>query len=113
MEVMMKPEQADDRKIFRIDNNEVTRVAQIAGEPANIIPSTNSSPIWTKSKNRPTASTASKPPQRTVFESQLMKLYDALNLYQRLKSASNRRPRTILRRNSMRIKKASRPASPP
>ena len=83
LEVMMKPEQADDLKIFRIDNNEVTELLKL---PDN-------QKYYYFSQIRPQADEIEKQAdriepidssKRTVFESQLMKLYDALNLYQRL-----------------------------
>ena len=83
LEVMMKPEQADDLKIFRIDNNEVTELLKL---PDN-------QKYYSFSQIRPQGDEIEKQAERiepiddskrTVFESQLMKLYDALNLYQRL-----------------------------
>jgi len=83
LKVMMKPEQADDLKIFRIDNNEVTELLKL---PDN-------QKYYAFNQIRPQADEIEKQAdrigpidssKRTVFESQLMKLYDALNLYQRL-----------------------------
>ncbi|HEX5397586.1 MAG TPA: cytochrome C biogenesis protein, partial [Verrucomicrobiae bacterium] len=83
LEVMMKPEQADDRKIFRIDNDEVLALLKL---PENqryysfnqVRPQ---GPELEKQAQRIDPIDASK---RSVFETQLMKLYDQLNLYQRL-----------------------------
>jgi ABC-type transport system involved in cytochrome c biogenesis permease subunit len=83
LEVMMKPEHADNRKIFRIDNNEVTGLLKL---PDNL-------KYYSFNQIRPQADEIEKQAgriepidssKRTVFESQLMKLYDGLNLYQRL-----------------------------
>jgi ABC-type transport system involved in cytochrome c biogenesis permease subunit len=83
LEVMMKPEQADDRKIFRIDNSEVTELLKLPDNQKyysfnQIKPQTDE---IGKQADRIQSIESSK---RTVFESQLMKLSDALNLYQRL-----------------------------
>jgi ABC-type transport system involved in cytochrome c biogenesis permease subunit len=83
LEVMMKPEQSDDLKIFRIDNNEVTELLKL---PDN-------QKYYSFSQIRPQGDEIEKQAdriqsiesaKRTVFEAQLMKLFDALNLYQRL-----------------------------
>ena len=83
LEVMMKPEQAGDRKIFRIDNNEVLDLLKL---PEN-------RKYYSFSQLRPEADEIEKQAdriepldssKRTVFETQLMKLYDEMNLYQRL-----------------------------
>ena len=83
LEVMMKPEQADSRKIFRIDNGEVLALLKL---PENqkyfsfkqLMPQLDE---IGKQADRIESVEASK---RTAFESQLMKLSDTLNLYQRL-----------------------------
>jgi ABC-type transport system involved in cytochrome c biogenesis permease subunit len=83
LEAMMKPESADDRKAFRIDNNEVTELLKL---PEN-------QKYYSFNELRPQADEIEKQAgriekiesaNRTVFESQLMKLTDALNLYERL-----------------------------
>jgi ABC-type transport system involved in cytochrome c biogenesis permease subunit len=83
LEVMMKPEQADGRKIFRIDNNEVTELLKL---PDN-------QKYYSFNQIRPQADELEKQAdriepidstKRTVFESQLMKLFSEMNLYQRL-----------------------------
>ena len=83
LEVMMKPESADDRKVFRIDNNEVTELLKL---PDN-------QKYYSFNQLRPQADEIEKQADRiepidasnrTVFESQLMKLYEMMNLYQRL-----------------------------
>jgi ABC-type transport system involved in cytochrome c biogenesis permease subunit len=83
LEVMMKPEQADDRKIFRIDNNEVTELLKLPDNQKyysfnQIRPQADE---IEKQANRIEPIDSSK---RTVFESQLMKLFETMNLYQRL-----------------------------
>jgi ABC-type transport system involved in cytochrome c biogenesis permease subunit len=83
LEVMMKPEQADDRKVFRIDNNEVTELLKL---PDN-------QKYYSFNQLRPQVDEIEKQvsriesiesSKRTVFESQLMKLDEVMNLYQRL-----------------------------
>ena len=83
LEVMMKPESADDRKVFRIDNNEVTELLKVP----------DGQKYYSFNQLRPQADEIEKQAtriepidasKRTVFESQLMKLYEMMNLYQRL-----------------------------
>jgi ABC-type transport system involved in cytochrome c biogenesis permease subunit len=83
LEVMMKPEQADDRKIFRIDNGEVLALLKL---PEN-------QKFYSFNQLRPQADEIQKQADRiepidastrTVFETQLMKLFSEMNLYQRL-----------------------------
>jgi ABC-type transport system involved in cytochrome c biogenesis permease subunit len=83
LEAMMKPEQADNRKVFRIDNNEVTELLKL---PDN-------QKYYSFNQIRPQADELEKQAdriepidstKRTVFESQLMKLFNEMNLYQRL-----------------------------
>src|ERR1039457_7404752 len=83
LEVLMKPEQADDRKIFRIDNGEVLALLKLP----------ESQKFYSFSQLRPQADEIQKQADRigpiesaksTVFETQLMKLFDEMNLYQRL-----------------------------
>ena len=83
LEVIMKPEQADDRKIFRIDNNEVTELLKLPDNQKyysfnQIRPQADE---IEKQANRIEAIDSSN---RTVFETQLMKLFSEMNLYQRL-----------------------------
>ncbi len=83
LEVMMKPESADDRKVFRIDNNEVTELLKVP----------DGQKYYSFNQLRPQADEIEKQAariepidasKRTIFESQLMKLYEMMNLYQRL-----------------------------
>ena len=83
LETMMKPESANDLKIFRIDNNEVLALLKL---PDN-------QKYYSLNQIRPQMDELEKQADRiqkiesasrTVFESQLMKLYETLNLYQRL-----------------------------
>jgi ABC-type transport system involved in cytochrome c biogenesis permease subunit len=84
LEVMARPEIADERKIFRIDNIEVLNLLQLPDKEhyfsfAQISPSYNE---VGKQAERIQPIEAEK---RTTFEKQLMKLYNGLMLYQRLK----------------------------
>jgi len=81
--VMMKPGQADGQKVFRIDNGEVLALLKL---PEN-------QKYYSFDELRPSLGEIQKQAdriddidasKRTVFESQLMKLYGALDLYQRL-----------------------------
>src|ERR1035437_6259828 len=83
LEMMMKPELANGLKIFRIDNNEVRALVKL---PDN-------QKYFSLNQIRPQVDELEKQADRiqkiesanrTVFESQLMKLYETLNLYQRL-----------------------------
>jgi cytochrome c-type biogenesis protein CcsB len=83
LETMMKPESANDLKIFRIDNNEVLALLKL---PDN-------QKYYSFNQIRPQVDELEKQADRiekiesanrTVFESQLMKLFETLNLYQRL-----------------------------
>jgi ABC-type transport system involved in cytochrome c biogenesis permease subunit len=83
LEVLMKPEQADDRKIFRIDNGEVLALLKLP----------ESQKYYSFNQIRPQADEIQKQAdrigtldssKRTVFETQLMKLFSEMNLYQRL-----------------------------
>jgi ABC-type transport system involved in cytochrome c biogenesis permease subunit len=83
LEVLMKPESADDRKVLRIDNNEVTELLKL---PDN-------QKFYSFNQLRPQMDEIDKQvsriesidsSKRTVFESQLMKLDEVMNLYQRL-----------------------------
>ncbi|HEU6446879.1 MAG TPA: cytochrome c biogenesis protein CcsA [Verrucomicrobiae bacterium] len=83
MEVMMKPADADERKIFRIDNGEVLALLKLPEHDKyysfrQLMPSLDE--INKQADRIENIDSA----QRTVFESQLMKLYEALDLYQRL-----------------------------
>jgi ABC-type transport system involved in cytochrome c biogenesis permease subunit len=81
--VMMTPERADNQQIFRIDNGEVLALLKLPeGQKyysfSEIRPSLNE---IQKQSDRISGVDESK---RTPFESQLMKLFNALNVYQRL-----------------------------
>ncbi|MGA2242052.1 MAG: cytochrome c biogenesis protein CcsA [Verrucomicrobiota bacterium] len=83
LETMMKPESANDLKIFRIDNNEVLALLKL---PDN-------QKYYSLNQIRPQMDELEKQADRiekiasanrTAFESQLMKLYETMNLYLRL-----------------------------
>lgn len=81
--VMMKPEQADGQRVFRIDNGEVLALLQLpeGQKYYSFNELRHSLDEIQKQADRIDGIDASK---RSVFESQLMKLYNALSLYQRL-----------------------------
>ncbi|HEV2455119.1 MAG TPA: cytochrome c biogenesis protein CcsA [Verrucomicrobiae bacterium] len=81
--VMMKPEQAEAQRIFRIDNGEVLAMLKLP----------EAQKYYSLNELRPSLDEIQKQaeridgidgPKRSVFENQLMKLYAALSLYQRL-----------------------------
>lgn len=81
--VMMTPEKADSQKIFRIDNGEVLALLDLPenGKYYSFDQLRPSLDEIQKQADRIDSIDASK---RTVFETQLMKLYSAMVLYQRL-----------------------------
>ncbi len=83
LEVMMKPESADDLKVFRIDNNEVTELLKLP-EGRKYYSFNQLRPQLDEIDRQAGRIGPMDASKRTVFESQFMKLYEALNLYQRL-----------------------------
>jgi ABC-type transport system involved in cytochrome c biogenesis permease subunit len=83
LEVMMKPEAADDRKVFRIDNNEVTEMLKLP-DGQKYYSFNQLRPQMDEIEKQASRIEPIDASKRTVFESQLMKLYEAMNLYQRL-----------------------------
>ena len=89
LEVLMKPEQADGRKIFRIDNGEVLDLLKL---PENqkfysfnqLKPQADEIQKQADRIEQREEANISTPADRTVFETQLMKLFSEMNLYQRL-----------------------------
>lgn len=84
LETMMKPEVADDRKVFRIDNVEVLGMLEFPDDEQYF------SFNQIRAKYEAVGEQAERiqkieNERRTVFEKQLMKLYSGLMLYQRLK----------------------------
>lgn len=84
MEVTMDPEAADQRKVFRIDNDEVKALLQLPGDEKHF--------SFAQIRPHYEALTAEaerigkiEPPRRTVFETQAYKLYNATIVYQRLR----------------------------
>jgi ABC-type transport system involved in cytochrome c biogenesis permease subunit len=83
LETMMKPESANDLKIFRIDNNEVLALLKLPDNQKFY--SLNQIRLQMDELEKQADRIQKiEPANRTVFESQLMKLYETLNLYQRL-----------------------------
>jgi ABC-type transport system involved in cytochrome c biogenesis permease subunit len=84
LELMMKPERADDRKVFRIDNSEVTALLKLP-DNEKYYSFTQIRPQLDQLDKEATRIDKIESSRRTTFESQLMKLNEALDLYQRLK----------------------------
>ena len=85
METMMNPDAADKLDVFRIDNLELLNLLQVAGDRKSIIPSAKSNRIWTTFPGRRNASTIPMTPIAPRSNAQLLKLDNALEIYQRLK----------------------------
>jgi ABC-type transport system involved in cytochrome c biogenesis permease subunit len=83
LEGMMKPEQADDRKVFRIDNGEVLAMLKLP-ENQKFYSFNQIKPQADEMEKQADRIEQTNAASRTVFETQLMKLYDEMNLYQRL-----------------------------
>jgi ABC-type transport system involved in cytochrome c biogenesis permease subunit len=83
LEVMMNPEVADDRKVFRIDNNEVTELLKLP-DNQKYYSFNQLRPQMDEIEKQVSRIEAIDSSKRTVFESQLMKLDEVMNLYQRL-----------------------------
>jgi ABC-type transport system involved in cytochrome c biogenesis permease subunit len=83
LETMMKPELANDLKIFRIDNNEVLALLKLP-DSQKYYSFNQLQPQMDELERQAGRIEAFDSSKRTVFESQLMKLYDAMNLFQRL-----------------------------
>lgn len=84
IEVMMKPEAADDRKVFRIDNDEVKSLLKLPVDAKHYsfsMISSNYDELLSQGRRISDVESA----KRTVFEAQTYKLYSAAMLYQRLK----------------------------
>jgi len=83
LEAMMKPEAADDRKVFRIDNNEVTELLKLP-DNEKYYSFNQLKPHLDELEKQAMRIGPLDASKRTVFESQLMKLSEAMNLYERL-----------------------------
>ena len=83
LETMMKPESASDLKIFRIDNNEVLALLKLP-DNQKYFSLNQIRPQMDELEKQADRIEKIESASRTVFESQLMKLYEMLNLYQRL-----------------------------
>ncbi|MCW5552610.1 MAG: cytochrome c biogenesis protein CcsA [Verrucomicrobiae bacterium] len=84
VEVLMKPEQADDRKIFRIDNVELISLLKLT-EEQKYYTFTEIRPQYDEIGRQAERIQKIEAANRTPFERELMKLYSATALYQRLK----------------------------
>jgi ABC-type transport system involved in cytochrome c biogenesis permease subunit len=86
LETMMKPESANDLKIFRIDNNEVLALLKLPDNQKYYSFNQIRSQMDELEKQADRIEKIESA-SRTAFESQLMKLYETLNLYQRLETS--------------------------
>jgi ABC-type transport system involved in cytochrome c biogenesis permease subunit len=83
LETLMKPEAANDLKIFRIDNNEVLALLKLPDNQKYYSLNQIRSQVDELEKQADRIEKIESA-NRTVFESQLMKLYEMMSLYQRL-----------------------------
>jgi cytochrome c-type biogenesis protein CcsB len=83
IEVMMKPERADDRRIFRIDNLELISLLKLT-EEQKYYAFVELKPQYEEIGRQAERIEKIEAANRTSFERQLMKLYSAVTLYQRL-----------------------------
>ena len=81
--VMMTPEQADGQRIFRIDNGEVLALLKLP-ENQKYYSFNDLRPSLDEIQKQADRIDGIDDSKRTPFESQLMKLFNALTLYQRL-----------------------------
>jgi cytochrome c-type biogenesis protein CcsB len=84
LEVMAKPEVADERKVFRIDNLEVLGLLKLP-EHEQYFSFAQLSSSYNEIGKQAERIEKIKAETRSTFEKQLMKLYNGLMLYQRLK----------------------------
>jgi ABC-type transport system involved in cytochrome c biogenesis permease subunit len=84
LEVMAKPESADERKVFRIDNDEVKSLLKLPVDEKHFTYNQIESSFEELEKQGQRIGEIESA-QRTAFESQTYKLYSAVMLYQRLK----------------------------
>lgn len=86
LEVFFKPSQADERKIFRIDHPELLSLLRLPQEQKHF--SYNDLGTNIMEIDHQAQRISSKDPQlQTVFEKQVMRTHNALNLYFRLKNS--------------------------
>ncbi len=83
LETMMKPESANDLKIFRIDNNEVLALLKLP-DNRKYFSLNQIRPQMDELEKQADRIEKIESANRTVFESQLMKLDEAMSLFQRL-----------------------------
>jgi ABC-type transport system involved in cytochrome c biogenesis permease subunit len=81
--VMMTPGRADNQRIFRIDNGEVLALLKLP-ESQKYYSFSELKPSLDEIQKQADRIEGIDESKRTPFESQLMKLFNALNLYQRL-----------------------------
>jgi len=84
LEVMAKPEAADARKVFRIDNDEVKSLLKLPVDEKHFS-FTQIEPQFDELEKQGRRIGELEAAQRSAFESQTYKLYGAALLYQRLK----------------------------
>lgn len=84
LEVMAKPELADTRKVFRVDNDEVKSLLKLPVDD-KYFAFTQIEPAFDELEKQGRRIGELESAQRTAFERQTYKLYGAVILYQRLK----------------------------
>jgi ABC-type transport system involved in cytochrome c biogenesis permease subunit len=93
LEVFFKPSTADTRKVFRVDHPELVSLLRLpqanpdAGEDGKHYSFNQIFPSMNALENEARAANAKETSERTPLERQSLKLWSALNLYQRLKNS--------------------------
>ncbi len=86
VEAMMRPERADARKIFRVDNVELISLLKLT-EDQKYYSFAEIQPLHEELNRQAARISKIEAANRSSFERQVMKLYSAVNLYQRLKTS--------------------------
>jgi ABC-type transport system involved in cytochrome c biogenesis permease subunit len=93
LEVLFKPSVADTRKVFRVDHPELVSLLRLpkanpdAGEDGKHFSFGQIQGALEPFEQQARAASAREPSERTPFERQTLKLWNALTLYQRLKNS--------------------------
>jgi len=93
LEVLFKPTAADTRKVFRVDHPELVSLLRLPkanpdeGEDGKHFSYGQVQEALGPLEQQARAASAREPTERTPFESQTLKLWNALTLYQRLKNS--------------------------
>lgn len=87
MEVTMKPEVADTRRVFRVDHPELRGLLKLPLEGSNYFPFTELQGSLEEIEKQARRANGVEAATRSTFEKAVLKLHFALNTYQRLKNS--------------------------